>query len=276
MYGKIHDSIFNSSLLEGRPPDQIHTAYVFMCLNVIADAGDDVLESRDVLAAMFRVSRETLDQAILELEQPDPISRSTDQGGRRIVPLDDRREWGWHITNRDRYKRLRSAEDRREYHRQKHDERKIKQTNTSTVVNNRQQASTASTKAVGIGICKGICKGSKESTGTASRSPRAPQFVPPTLEDVRAYCAERRNAVDPQAWIDHYESNGWRVGRNPMKSWKAAVRTWEKNGLDAPTVPQEHPKPLKPGRRDPALAKAEQDRLEWEAEQARLEREVPA
>jgi len=36
----------------------------------------------------------------------------------------------------------------------------------------------------------------------------------------------------PEKFLDHYESNGWKVGRNPMKDWKAAVRTWERNGLD--------------------------------------------
>lgn len=56
-------------------------------------------------------------------------------------------------------------------------------------------------------------------------------FVKPTLEEVQAYCEERKNGIDPQAWIDHYTSNGWKVGKNPMKDWKAAVRTWEKNGL---------------------------------------------
>mgnify|MGYP001767301504 CR=1 FL=1 len=54
-------------------------------------------------------------------------------------------------------------------------------------------------------------------------------FKPPTVEEVRAYCAERGNGVDPELFCSHYQSNGWKVGKNPMKDWKAAVRTWEKN-----------------------------------------------
>jgi hypothetical protein len=54
-------------------------------------------------------------------------------------------------------------------------------------------------------------------------------FVQPTLDEVRAYCRERRNQVDAEAWMAFYESNGWKVGRNPMKDWRAAVRTWERN-----------------------------------------------
>jgi hypothetical protein len=56
------------------------------------------------------------------------------------------------------------------------------------------------------------------------------KFIKPTLEQVKDYCRERNNTVDPESWIDHYISNGWLVGnaKAPMKDWKAAVRTWEK------------------------------------------------
>jgi len=54
------------------------------------------------------------------------------------------------------------------------------------------------------------------------------QAVRPTVEEVRAYCESRSNGVDPQAWYDFYSSNGWKVGKNPMKDWQAAVRTWER------------------------------------------------
>lgn len=50
----------------------------------------------------------------------------------------------------------------------------------------------------------------------------------PTLDEVKAYCSERGNKVDPERWFDYYTSNGWKVGKNPMKDWKAAVRTWER------------------------------------------------
>lgn len=71
-------------------------------------------------------------------------------------------------------------------------------------------------------------KPSKDGNGA---SPRA-RFVPPTLEEVRAYCDERQNSVDAEKFIDYYTSNGWQVGKNKMRDWKAAVRTWERNGYD--------------------------------------------
>ena len=56
------------------------------------------------------------------------------------------------------------------------------------------------------------------------------RFTKPTLEEVQAYCAERGKGVDAQKWYDYYSANGWKVGKNPMKDWKAAVRTWERSG----------------------------------------------
>ena len=53
------------------------------------------------------------------------------------------------------------------------------------------------------------------------------RFTPPSFEDVKAYCEERGNHVDPQAFIDFYTSKGWKIGKDTMKDWQAAVRTWE-------------------------------------------------
>jgi uncharacterized protein YdaU (DUF1376 family) len=57
--------------------------------------------------------------------------------------------------------------------------------------------------------------------------------IPPSIEDVTAYCKERNKGVDPQAWYDHYQAKGWMIGKSKMVNWQAAVRTWEKsNGTD--------------------------------------------
>lgn len=55
-------------------------------------------------------------------------------------------------------------------------------------------------------------------------------FVKPTIEEIAAYCRERNNAIDAEAFFAFYESKGWKIGKTPMKSWKMAVVTWEKNG----------------------------------------------
>lgn len=54
------------------------------------------------------------------------------------------------------------------------------------------------------------------------------RFIPPSVEDVKAYCQVRQNGIDAEAFVDFYASKGWKVGSQPMRDWKAAVRTWEK------------------------------------------------
>lgn len=68
----------------------------------------------------------------------------------------------------------------------------------------------------------------KESKGKYIKDSR---FAPPTADEVRAYCSERNNSVDAERFIDFYQSKGWKVGNQPMKDWKAAVRTWEKRDI---------------------------------------------
>ena len=69
--------------------------------------------------------------------------------------------------------------------------------------------------------------------------PKRKRFVPPSREEVQQYCIERNNNVDIDRFIDYYTSNGWKVGKNPMKDWKAAVRTWEKSSTPKQPEPQE-------------------------------------
>ena len=61
--------------------------------------------------------------------------------------------------------------------------------------------------------------------------------MPPSLEEIESYCRERGNQVNPQRFMDFYTANGWRIGKVPMKDWKAAVRSWETNGMDQRTNP---------------------------------------
>jgi len=70
-----------------------------------------------------------------------------------------------------------------------------------------------------------IEKSSKEKKSNKKDSPK--RFVPPSLDEVQAYCTERGNGIDAQAFIDFYASKGWMVGKTKMTDWKAAVRTWE-------------------------------------------------
>ena len=65
----------------------------------------------------------------------------------------------------------------------------------------------------------------KEKENKKKDSPK--RFVPPSFDEVQAYCTERGNGIDGQAFIDFYTSKNWYVGKTKMTDWKAAVRTWE-------------------------------------------------
>ena len=63
---------------------------------------------------------------------------------------------------------------------------------------------------------------------SVKEKPTNSRFYPPTLEEIKSYCDERNNLVDPERFYDFYSAKGWMVGKNKMKDWKAAIRTWEK------------------------------------------------
>ena len=73
-------------------------------------------------------------------------------------------------------------------------------------------------------------KNKKEDTNVSKKK----VFVPPTVDEVSAYCRERGNGIDAQSFVDFYTSKGWMIGKNRMKDWKAAVRTWERSKNNMP------------------------------------------
>ncbi|MBQ9068582.1 MAG: hypothetical protein IJ131_05885 [Eggerthellaceae bacterium] len=92
----------------------------------------------------------------------------------------------------------------------------------------------ASGEANGQAMSKSMSKSKEESPNGDSKKAR-PRFVKPTEEQVSDYAAELGNPTfDAAHFIDYYESNGWKVGRNPMKDWKATVRNWVRK--DAPQM----------------------------------------
>jgi hypothetical protein len=69
----------------------------------------------------------------------------------------------------------------------------------------------------------------RESVSIEEGKPHTRAFSEPTIEDVAAYCTERKNGIDPEAFVAFYASKGWVVGKSPMKNWKQAIITWEKS-----------------------------------------------
>lgn len=95
--------------------------------------------------------------------------------------------------------------------------------------------------------CKNEKKNKKDNEGEGSGRK---VFVPPTLDEVAEYCLLRGNDLSPQYFIDKYDGNGWMVGKNKMKDWKAVVRTWEKNGFESGRKTSAKTKPMTQKERD--------------------------
>lgn len=241
MWRRLYGDVFEGSMA-GRKDALV----LFMYL--ISRANDQGFVRRSgfrVVSACTGLTEEEYAAALLELESPDPNSRSKEQEGRRLLAEDD----GWLIVNFKHYQEIQKEEDRREANRRNVARFRAKQI---TVIK-----PMITSDYTALEEKRGEEKrGEEKDKDTVTR-----RFRPPTLEEVRAYCQERKNNVFPDQWLDHYSSNGWRVGKNPMRDWKAAVRTWERMRLDGKAPPEQAP--LK---NDWALQKARRDREEWERE----------
>lgn len=111
----------------------------------------------------------------------------------------------------------------REYQRKKREQNKLLLENRTTIARESNDNRSLDIDKE-IDIDKDIIK---ENNNKKKSETTTKVFVKPSLEEVRAYCEERKNGIDPEVFIAFYESKGWKVGKSPMKNWKAAMITWE-------------------------------------------------
>nr|DAJ13151.1 MAG TPA: DnaD like replication protein [Podoviridae sp. ctAVH8] len=108
------------------------------------------------------------------------------------------------------------------------------ETDRTNVQTNLRQISDKSTPEIEIELEKDIEIEKEIDSSAKSTTTKRKRFEKPTLSQITQYCLERNNCVNAEQFYDYYESNGWKVGKNAMKDWKACVRTWERNGYDKP------------------------------------------
>ena len=101
-------------------------------------------------------------------------------------------------------------------------------------VRNLREISEKSTPEIEIELEKDIEIEKEIHSSAKSTTTKRKRFEKPILSQITQYCLERNNNVNAEQFYDYYESNGWKVGKNAMKDWKACVRTWERNGYDKP------------------------------------------
>ncbi len=113
MFVKLFAQIFDSSIAS-----DANLRHVFMDLLVMADSDGVVDMTDDAIARRANMPLATIQDAIKSLSAPDPLSRSGIEEGRRIIPIDPKRPWGWQIVNYQHYRGLRTEESRRDYFRE--------------------------------------------------------------------------------------------------------------------------------------------------------------
>lgn len=123
------------------------------------------------------------------------------------------------------------ADRQRLYDRRISEERKQ---NKLTQSRNLEEICKKSTPEIEIELEKDIEIEKEIHSSAKSTTTKRKRFEKPTLSQITQYCLERNNNVNAEQFYDYYESNGWKVGKNAMKDWKACVRTWERNGYDKP------------------------------------------
>ncbi len=121
------------------------------------------------------------------------------------------------------------ADRQRIYDRRISEERKQKKLTTSR---NLKEIFKKSTPEIEIELEKDIEIEKEIHSSAKSTTTKRKRFEKPSISDIKQYCMERNNCVNAEQFYDYYESNGWKVGKNSMKDWKAAVRTWEKNNYN--------------------------------------------
>ena len=127
--------------------------------------------------------------------------------------------WGKHQT-------LDALEKKREYDRNYQAKKRIEQKKLIES-DNRMTSYEQQTNIVVLDKDKDI----EEDIDIKENNIKEKRFVKPTLQEVIDYCEEKRNGVDPEKWFNYYESNGWKVGKNSMKNWKACVNTWARQNF---------------------------------------------
>lgn len=217
MYAKIFAQIFDSSIA-----DNYELRHFFMDLIVLADCNGVVDMTQNAIAARTRIPLDKVKSFLALLEAPDEQSRTADNEGRRIEKFDTHRNWGWVITNYAQFRALATDKDRREG---------IKQRVTRHREKSKQllanQASNADSKAIESPYVYA------SDSDSASKGDARGKFEKPAFETVKLHGIKMGlPESECEKFFNYYESNGWKVGKNPMKLWTAAMANWKRNWIE--------------------------------------------
>lgn len=217
-YTRIFSQILESSLARDWQARHVFEDMLKLTTDGIVDM------TRDAIARRTNIPQEVVDRAIQILEAPDPESRDQAEEGRRILRLDDHRDWGWLIVNWEKYDKIRSLEERKERNTARM--RKIRETGS----NSHPSPTPLSQNEETEDRDREGCAQNRTAAHKCAQPRTSKSFQKPSLEEMLSYGEQiKLLSQEVEACRDHYESNGWKVGKASMKCWKGSMRTWKRN-----------------------------------------------
>jgi hypothetical protein len=212
MFAKVFGQIFDSSIAE-----DYNCRRMFMDLLVLSDPTGAVDMTHEAISRRTNVPLEEVVKYIAELCQPDAKSRSAMEEGKRLIPLDPNRDWGWKIVNYSYYRKIKNQEALREYFREKQRDHRAKKKAVKdtclTSIDNVEQPLTSL------------------HTPSSSTSSSAGKRKPKSLEELYVYAAkEGISKSDANAFNDSMEAGGWTRNGKAIRDWEAHLRSYKANG----------------------------------------------
>lgn len=200
--------------------EPIPVRYAFVMMLAIADESGVVVGTDVAIARRINMPLPEFQDAIRVLSAPDPESNNMEHEGRRIIQSAGER--GYQVVSYVKYRGMRTEEDRRGYMRDYM--RKYRGDNVN--VNESLQEFTKANPASASASVSASESASEEGCGGKPKS----GFTRPSLEEIKLH-GQKIGLPDSESekFFDHYESNGWKVGRNPMRSWRSAMSNWKRN-----------------------------------------------
>lgn len=250
MFAKVFEQIFDSTVAQ-----DYEVRHMFIDLLILADPTGAVDMTPDAIARRTNVPQETVERAIRELCQPDVKSRSPLEEGKRLVPLDSRRDWGWRIVNYQHYRKIRDQEARRSYFRdyQRKRRRKLR------VVKDNM-----------------VDKGERvEPSSSLSTSSSVSKRKPENLNCCLRYATSIGiSNSDATAFFDSMEAGGWTRNGKALKDWEAHLRSYKAQGWLASQKKQKGGARLDERKKvDPASVDVPERFKSWSAEHYPAKRE---
>lgn len=210
MYAKLFSRITESSLIE----ESITTRWVFVAMLAISEPDGTVIGTDIAIARRINVPLKDFEESMKVLMSEDRDSNNQDHEGARIIPSVGER--GYFLTGYQRYRGLKTEDDRRAYMAQYMAKKRASVNNVNNDVNS-------------VNIQLAQLTHAEADTNTEEKHTKR-GFVKPTPLEVSEYAKSIGFPLDGQYFIDYQDARAWKLkGGQPIKDWKAVVRTWKRN-----------------------------------------------